>query len=51
MTDTGNFGGCTDNLCAPITNNQRGVHRTYWPASDIGAFEAAEIIFKNGFEP
>lgn len=49
--DAGNTGGCTDNLGAPITTDQRGVHRPYGPYCDIGAFEFADIIFQNGFDP
>ena len=49
--DAGNIGGCTDALGAPVTSDQRGVHRPYGTYCDIGAFEAAEVIFKNGFEP
>jgi len=49
--DKGDPAGCTDNLGAPITSDQRGVHRPHGPACDIGAFESDDIIFKNGFEP
>lgn len=49
--DAGNPSGCTDNLGATITTDQRAVHRPYGPACDIGAFEYADIIFKNGFDP
>jgi len=48
--DAGNPAGCTDDLGAPITTDQRGVHRPHGPACDIGAFESDDIIFKNGFE-
>lgn len=48
--DAGNPSGCTDDVGAPITTDQRGVPRPYGPACDAGAFEAAEIIFRNGFE-
>jgi len=48
--DTGNPAGCTDDLGAPITADQRGVHRPHGPACDIGAFESDDIIFRNGFE-
>lgn len=48
--DAGDPSGCTDNLGAPITTDQRGVPRPYGAACDAGAFEAAEIIFRNGFE-
>jgi hypothetical protein len=48
--DMGNPAGCTDDLGAPVTTDQRGVHRPHGPACDIGAFESDEIIFRNGFE-
>jgi CSLREA domain-containing protein len=48
--DAGNPSGCTDDLGAPVTTDQRGVHRPYGPGCDIGAFEYADIIFKNSFE-
>ena len=48
--DKGNLSGCTDDLGAPVTTDQRGVHRPSGPACDIGAFEYVEIVFKNGFE-
>jgi len=49
--DAGNPAGCTDNLGAPVTTDQRGVPRPYGAHCDIGAFEYADIIFRNGFEP
>ena len=49
--DQGNPGGCTDDLGATITVDQRGVTRPSGVACDIGAFEYADRIFKNGFEP
>jgi CSLREA domain-containing protein len=49
--DAGNPAGCTDDLGAPITTDQRGVHRPQGPACDIGAFESNDVIFRNGFEP
>jgi len=49
--DAGNPGGCTDDLGAPLANDQRGVHRPYGSHCDIGAFEYADIIFRNGFNP
>jgi CSLREA domain-containing protein len=49
--DAGNPAGCTDDLGATITTDQRGIHRPYGSACDIGAFEYADIIFRNGFEP
>ena len=48
--DKGNPSGCTDDLGASVTTDQRGVHRPSGPACDIGAFEYVELIFKNGFE-
>lgn len=48
--DAGNPSGCTDKLGAPITTDQRGVPRPYGAHCDVGAFEAAEIIFQNGFQ-
>jgi CSLREA domain-containing protein len=49
--DKGNPSGCTDDLGAGVTTDQRGVHRPSGSACDIGAFEYVELIFKNGFEP
>jgi CSLREA domain-containing protein len=49
--DTGNPSGCTDDLGATITTDQRGIHRPYGTVCDIGAFEYADIIFRNGFQP
>ena len=48
--DGGNPSGCTDQLGAPITTDQRGIHRPYGTNCDIGAFEWADIIFRNGFQ-
>lgn len=48
--DAGDPAGCTDDLGAPITIDQRGVHRPHGPACDMGAFESDDIIFENGFE-
>jgi hypothetical protein len=48
--DAGNLGGCTDNVGALLTRDQRGVKRPYGPRCDLGAFEAAEIIFRDGFD-
>jgi hypothetical protein len=47
--DTGNEAGCTDDLGAPLTRDQRGVPRPYGARCDLGAFEAAEVIFRDGF--
>jgi CSLREA domain-containing protein len=46
----GNIGGCTDNLGAILTTDQRGIHRPSGKYCDIGAFESTEAIFANGFE-
>ncbi len=46
----GNHNGCTDNLGAPITTDQRGSPRPNGAYCDIGAFEAFEFIFQNGFD-
>ena len=48
--DAGNLGGCVDNVGAVLTRDQRGVPRPYGPRCDLGAFEAAEIIFRDGFD-
>ncbi|HXR63817.1 MAG TPA: choice-of-anchor Q domain-containing protein [Rudaea sp.] len=48
--DAGNLGGCTDNVGAVLTRDQRGVKRPYGGRCDLGAFEAAEIIFRDGFD-
>jgi hypothetical protein len=48
--DAGDPSGCTDDVGAQITTDQRGVPRPYGASCDSGAFEAAEIIFRNGFE-
>jgi hypothetical protein len=48
--DKGNPAGCTDQFGAPINDDQRGVHRPYGTYCDIGAFEWADVIFKNGFQ-
>jgi CSLREA domain-containing protein len=45
------IGDCTDNFGATLTTDQRGVHRPGGVRCDIGAFEANDIIFRNGFEP
>jgi CSLREA domain-containing protein len=37
--DTGNAGGCTDSLGAPITRDQRGFARPFGARCDIGAYE------------
>ena len=50
--DAGNSGGCTDNLGAILTSDQRGFHRPVGSQCDIGAFEVQpDVIFRNGFEP
>jgi len=38
-------------LGAPITTDQRGVHRPHGRTCDMGAFESDDIIFANGFDP
>jgi CSLREA domain-containing protein len=48
--DAGNLGGCTDNLGAPITIDQRGEPRSDG-ACDLGAYELHDIIFQSGFDP
>jgi hypothetical protein len=48
--DAGNLGGCTDNVGAVLTRDQRGVKRPYGARCDLGSFEAAEIIFRDGFQ-
>ena len=48
--DKDNSAGCADDLVAPIVTDQRGDLRPYGPHCDIGAFEAADIIFRNGFQ-
>lgn len=48
--DAGNLGGCVDNVGAVLTRDQRGVKRPYGARCDLGAFEAAEIIFRDGFD-
>jgi CSLREA domain-containing protein len=37
--DGGNSGGCTDNLGAILTNDQRGLHRPEGAGCDVGSFE------------
>ena len=48
--NAGNPAGCTDNVGAALTTDQRGVQRPFGPACDIGAVEAGDGIFWNGFE-
>ena len=48
--NAGNIAGCVDGDGAPIATDQRGVHRPYGPYCDVGAFEASDTIFLNGFE-
>ncbi len=43
--DAGNPGGCTDNLGAPLTTDQRSFHRPFGIRCDIGAFEYQGKIF------
>jgi len=49
--DAGNPAGCTDNLGAILTADQRGAPRPSGKHCDIGAFESTERIFSDGFEP
>jgi hypothetical protein len=46
--DKGDPLGCTDDLAAPITTDQRGVHRPIGPACDLGSFELEPIGDANG---
>lgn len=46
----GAHGGCTDNLGALLTTDQRGSPRPNGRYCDIGAYEAFEFIFSDGFE-
>jgi len=48
--DAGNAGGCTDNLGAILTTDQRGARRPDGAHCDIGAYEVVETIFEDGFE-
>jgi hypothetical protein len=49
--DKGNtVSGCTDNVGNVLATDQRGVPRPFGPACDIGAVEAVDGIFRNGFE-
>jgi CSLREA domain-containing protein len=48
--DAGNSGGCTDNLGAPLTTDQRGLPRPFGAHCDIGAYELSDTIFLGTFE-
>lgn len=48
--DAGNTGGCADNLGATLTTDQRGFPRPQGLRCDIGAFEASDRLFGDGFE-
>jgi len=49
--DGGNPSGCTDEVGAPLTTDQRGQTRPAGEACDIGAYEAQpDSIFLDGFE-
>lgn len=48
--DAGNAAGCTDNLGAILTTDQRGFLRPEGGRCDIGAFEASDRVFGDGFE-
>ena len=43
--DAGNAGGCTDNLGAILTTDQRGFHRPIGSHCDIGAFELQRLLY------
>jgi CSLREA domain-containing protein len=49
--DGGNMTGCKDGNGSSIAFDQRGEPRPNGPYCDAGAFEVAEIIFQDGFEP
>ncbi|HET7063597.1 MAG TPA: right-handed parallel beta-helix repeat-containing protein, partial [Rudaea sp.] len=49
--DGGNVSGCRDGNDLPINFDQRGEYRPNGPYCDAGAFEVAEIIFQDGFDP
>jgi len=49
--DGGNVTGCVDANSLPIDIDQRLVPRPNGPYCDAGAFEVAEIIFQDGFDP
>jgi CSLREA domain-containing protein len=44
------FGGCYDELHAPLATDQRGAARPYGGECDLGAFEWGAWIFDDGFE-
>ncbi len=48
--DGGNASGCTDNLGAILISDQRGFPRPEGGRCDIGAFEASDRLFGDGFE-
>ena len=48
--DKGNPDGCTDEVADKLTTDQRGVQRPFGTACDIGAVEAGDGIFHDGFE-
>jgi CSLREA domain-containing protein len=41
---------CPDKSGNPLKTDQRGIARPYGAVCDIGAYEAADIIFQNGFQ-
>lgn len=47
--DTG--GTCVDKVGAPLSTDQRGVARPQGVACDIGAFELADLVFADDFDP
>jgi CSLREA domain-containing protein len=48
--DAGNPAGCTEIVGEILTTDQRGEPRPVGVACDIGAFEAGDGVFKDGFE-
>lgn len=44
------FGGCVDSNSVVIANDQRGMPRVSGVRCDVGAFEAGDGIFREGFE-
>jgi CSLREA domain-containing protein len=49
--DKGDVNGCTDLNGNVLATDQRGVARPSGPRCDIGAYEANDLLFQNGFEP
>jgi len=44
-------GTCVDDVGAPLSADQRGVARPQGVGCDIGAFELADLVFADDFEP